>query len=210
MTDTFPTHEDIALYSGAFLHPSFPCPTQLYLCIKDINGVRRRAALQESPPNVLYTDACRALRDVAAFNPTQWTERFQLPKDRSRLGLPRVYKSATLLYGMMTVSKQAKIEYPAARRLADAKALVDLLAQEKVKIDGHEVCIAWPLAVAGAALGGPWVPERLIVNRYLQALAEEGEASHGVVVFLDRLLKFWASGKTGWEDCFSTWQCIVP
>ena len=98
MTDTFPTHDDIALYSRAFFHPSFPCLTQLYLCTKEINGVRRRAALQESPPNVLYTDASRALRDVAAFNPTQWTERFQLPNDRSRLGLLLVYKSVTLLY----------------------------------------------------------------------------------------------------------------
>ncbi len=65
--------------------------------------------------------------------------------------------------------------------------------------------LAWPLAVVGVALTGDGdgdAADREFVTQTLHHISTHRDAYYGPTLSLSKLRKFWASGKTGWEDCY--------
>ncbi|KAK8150214.1 hypothetical protein G3M48_003509 [Beauveria asiatica] len=63
--------------------------------------------------------------------------------------------------------------------------------------------LAWPLAVVGVTLTSQGdAAERDFVTQTLRRISTHRDAYYGPTLCLDKLHKFWASGKTGWEDCY--------
>ncbi|KAM3512113.1 hypothetical protein MY11210_004249 [Beauveria gryllotalpidicola] len=63
--------------------------------------------------------------------------------------------------------------------------------------------LAWPLAVVGVTLTGQGdAAERDFVTQTLRGISTHRDAYYGPTLCLGKLHKFWASGKTGWEDCY--------
>ncbi|OAA71088.1 Zn(2)-C6 fungal-type DNA-binding domain protein [Akanthomyces lecanii RCEF 1005] len=63
--------------------------------------------------------------------------------------------------------------------------------------------LAWPLAVVGVTLNGDGdAAAREFVTQTLHQVSTHRDAYYGPTLALNKLRKFWASGKTGWEDCY--------
>ncbi|KAM3559644.1 hypothetical protein MY1884_003353 [Beauveria asiatica] len=63
--------------------------------------------------------------------------------------------------------------------------------------------LAWPLAVVGVTLTSQGdAAERDFVTQTLRRISTHRDAYYGPTLCLDKLHKFWASGKRGWEDCY--------
>ncbi|OAA63096.1 Zn(2)-C6 fungal-type DNA-binding domain protein [Cordyceps fumosorosea ARSEF 2679] len=69
--------------------------------------------------------------------------------------------------------------------------------------------LAWPLAVVGVTLSGEGdAPEREFVAQTLHRISTHRDAYYGPTLCLSKLRRFWASRKTGWEDCYDE-ACAV-
>lgn len=63
--------------------------------------------------------------------------------------------------------------------------------------------LAWPLAVVGVTLtGDDDAAAREFVTQTLRQISTHRDAYYGPTLALNKLRKFWASGKTDWEDCY--------
>lgn len=63
--------------------------------------------------------------------------------------------------------------------------------------------LAWPLAVVGVTLTGQSdAAERDFVTQTLRGISTHRDAYYGPTLCLGKLHRFWASGNTGWEDCY--------
>ncbi|KAJ3476821.1 hypothetical protein NLG97_g9006 [Lecanicillium saksenae] len=206
--DTFPTEEDISLYYAANIHSSFPCPTDLFYCINDINSLRRQLSSRQLQTGINFTAIDGLLAKISKFQPENWTERYEVPA-AVRVPAARVYKAATTLYAMVSLSGHMEKPFSPSERIAEADRLLRLI-EGVSKIWGSHIALAWPLTVAGASLGRAGTSQQRAVDRALLAVSQSCGASAGLYLALECLRKFWASGATEWDDCFVEWQCVAP
>ncbi|TQV96423.1 fungal specific transcription factordomain-containing protein [Cordyceps javanica] len=207
------TNEDLYAYITGDFNTAFPCPTQLFLCLRDINRLRREIAGGRRTANspALQGAALAIIRDIASFAPEAWTERYALPERALvRLQLALVFKSATMLYGMMTLAAHAGMPFPAHQRFATADVIVELVLSIMQVLGYDELAMVWPLMVAGASLGRAARSKQAVVDGLLLGISRGPCPSVGVYLGLECLRRFWKSGKTEWDECFTTWQATVP
>ncbi|OAA81002.1 C6 finger domain protein [Akanthomyces lecanii RCEF 1005] len=207
--EAFFTNEDVYAYCADELMETFPCPTQLFLCIRDINRARRDIAGGQYSTGIVRKMMQAIFRIIASFEPQTWRERYVLPEPEVRFQLAAMYKSATMLYGMMTLAAYAGVPSDASHRIASTEGIVDLALALSQPLGDH-LALAWPLMVAGASLGGAPPGKQAVVDRLLLSISQGVYASNGVFFALERLRMFWKSGKTEWDECFSTWQAAIP
>lgn len=207
--EAFLTNEDVYAYYAHEIMQTFPCPTQLFLCIRDINRARRDMAGGQCGSRIVRESMQATFHIVVSFEPHMWRERHVLPDPGVRFQLAAVYKSATLLYGMMTLAAYAEVPFDASHRIAAADGIMDLVLALAQPL-GHHAALAWPLMVAGASLGGAPSARQAVVDRLLLSVSQGIYANNGVFYTLECLRVFWKSGKTEWDECFSTWQAPLP
>lgn len=81
--------------------------------------------------------------------------------------------------------------------------IIALMHEVLPLIPKRPTSLAWPLAVIGATLTQESdVAERAFVEKTLTTISTHRDAYYGPTLALEKLRAFWASGKTGWEDCF--------
>ncbi|KAF1735800.1 putative transcriptional regulatory protein [Beauveria bassiana] len=81
--------------------------------------------------------------------------------------------------------------------------ILSLIREVLPLIAERPTSLAWPLAVVGVTLTGQGdVAERDFVTQTLRRISTHRDAYYGPTLCLGKLHKFWASGKTGWEDCY--------
>ncbi len=197
--------DDTYLLYASELHENFPCPTQLYRCIVDINRLRAQDASGHYDNKLIRATTTVILASIQRFKAEGWAERPQLRTSEIRLLIAQVYKFATELYLRLSLNKHTRSQVTLSLRIRMSKRITDLV-ERLVAICGYHYSQAWPLTVAGAALGCVSFSYQLVIDRHLLAISGMFSSSRGVFIALQCLRKFWASGKTGWEDCFTEWQ----
>ncbi|EGX95520.1 hypothetical protein CCM_00174 [Cordyceps militaris CM01] len=81
--------------------------------------------------------------------------------------------------------------------------ILALIRQLLPLIPQRPTSLAWPLAVVGVTLHGEGdAVERDFVLHILHRISTHRDAYYGPTLCLNKLRKFWASGKTDWEDCY--------
>ncbi len=176
------------------------CPRPLLLNIISINHLRR-----EGPAAASAVDPGGLLEDIDGFSPADWTVGKATAATRPQwLLLGCVYQSAVALYCVLSL-QSAGVLRPTARTAAlDAshyERLMQLLRRALVALPHLRHSMMWPLAVAGirAARGGA-EDRRFVVEQLAECSRVGGTALP--LQATEMLRSFWASGKTGWDDCF--------
>lgn len=191
---------------------SLPCPRPLFLCIQDINALRRRLANDcgNLPPQYARTAAHAVFERIRGFRPETWGVGVPaMPTPDICAAVAAVFQRAVTLYGLMTLAAHVGIPFAARQRVAAVRAFMEAMRSTVVKI-GHHFGLVWPVIVAGAALGGAPAELQKNINRILSIICEDVSTSDGALLGLQCLRRFWASGKTEWDECFSTWLATVP
>ncbi|KAJ6786369.1 hypothetical protein PWT90_02856 [Aphanocladium album] len=215
-TESDVSYSDIYSYYSCAVVAEVPCPTVLFVCITDINRLRARIAREEWEDGggdgggtaAVKKAANTILKHALAFQPGTWTERYKLPGLDIAHPIAAMFRHAVVLYGTRTLAGHAGIHVGEESRLAAARELLTAIKEATAKV-GNFLGATWPLMVAGASLAGA-AAEQEEVASLLNALTQQPNPSDGLWLGIECLRRFWASGKTGWDDCFSTWHTTVP
>ncbi|OAQ96760.1 hypothetical protein LLEC1_01428 [Akanthomyces lecanii] len=198
---SFSTEELIFFYDKN-LHPSFPCPTELFERIVEINNLRVHVYSSPSPEQ--RAGALAILQRIDAFQPLQWVESsYELP-DRPEVPLmASIYQLAVGLFGVMALQAAGLGTQDKAGRRS---SLVTVLAAAW-KLEHCRDALNWPLAVAGCALAdGGASSERAFVCQCLEDAAKHVFAVHPLLI-MAKLKQFWESGMVQWDRC---WGELCP
>ena len=195
---------------GDGLFPSLLCPPSLFLDIIRINHLRVQGAGSSSVNDSAQSTAFAILKRIDAFSPEQWAATSTSTLEEWVL-LALIHQSTIALYcisSLQSVSILPSTRQLKATRITHGNRLFPLLkkamASRRIK-----KCLAWPLVVAGMEAVNCGPSERQFVE---EQLSEMGQAIGSPVPLLGIavLKRFWATGKTGWDDCFDVPYAFVP
>lgn len=204
-TNIYSDNDDAYLLYASELHENFPCPTQLYRCVVDINRLRAQCLSAECDDEAITTAIRGIVTSIQGFRPKAWTERPEIRNAEVRKLIAEMYQTSIYLYLRLALENYMRPPITSAQRISMSRqitALVECL----VATCGYHNSQAWPLTVAGAALGCSPACYQLIVDQHLLDMGSMFTPGRGTLMSLQCLRKFWASGKTGWEECFTEWQ----
>jgi hypothetical protein len=198
------------------------CPPSLLLDIVRINHLR--ALAMRGVASVLHTsrennedndennnmpahaDAQAILDHALAFSPEELADKNANERTRaSWLLMGRVHQSAVVLYCILALQhvrllpsrKSAAIERAASAHYD--RLLLDL--KEGFRQVHFKTCLFWPLVVAGARAARGSAFERAFITEQLGEAVKDIGSSMPVLARAT-LVRFWESGKTGWDECF--------
>ncbi|KAI1431052.1 hypothetical protein GGR50DRAFT_112423 [Xylaria sp. CBS 124048] len=191
------------------------CPTALFTAILKINHLRALSITCLGPmdsisspssteDNIIYNNAQTIIREIQAFFPSAYAERNGNERTRDKWFLvARIHQCAVVLYGILSLQSVFFLpETSALKRLVTMnydQLLLDL--KEGFKHGHLQNCLFWPLMVAGAcAARGTAFERAFIADLLTDSVGDMG----GAMPLLARatLMRFWASGKVRWDDCF--------
>ncbi|KAK2594079.1 hypothetical protein QQS21_008228 [Conoideocrella luteorostrata] len=212
------TPELCAVYSKT-MYSEMPCPTHLFLNIIQINRLRTQLAATVSYKDVIWPLARDIFVDIERFSPENWIEPYPVPQKPEMVLVGKIFKTAVTLYGVLSLppppmsspppaegdSPQTH-ETPTAASYQKTKvAIRDKLmrqACQAMDIRPTKIYLSWPLAVLGVALVDGKPSDQATIEDYLRKISVAPQSYCGPTITLNKLKAFWASGKTGWEDCF--------
>lgn len=181
-----------------------PCPTILFMEMHSISQLRTKAISGASPTDVILPAAKAILNRISAFSPNTWTETYSLPDVPEVPLLAHIFKLAVGLYLLVTlpdhVGNSLFVSADSAR-VTHRNKLLDRI-KTAWRLRGCISGLIWPLAVVGFALRDGSDADQALVCSYLVKFTEDPSGTRGAVVTRERLMAFWASGKTAWEDCW--------
>ncbi|KAF2741253.1 hypothetical protein EJ04DRAFT_547643 [Polyplosphaeria fusca] len=190
------------LYEGIFCYSL--CPTPLFRHIASINLLRARIARGTMDVATGKIEALRLLMRIDAFSTQQWMEmrETKYPKEFTLIGT--VFQAAAVIYCILSLQCLGTLEE--TQEIRDMRGMyTDLL------FDGIEQGLAdpltrffmlWPNIVAGVIAGKHRPGTQIWISDTLASLGREHGQSMSILAKA-ALGKFWASGKTTWEDCFT-------
>ncbi|TDZ18423.1 hypothetical protein Cob_v008619 [Colletotrichum orbiculare MAFF 240422] len=191
---------------AAEVTPFHMCPLPLLAEIIRVNHLRSQAFEGTSAADHVSRQACDALDRIEAFSPESWSLAKPRPTASSRddwTTVGHIYKSAVAVYTILSLQSLSVLPVTAglrARSAAHGRALQRLLVEALPSARTKRFMI-WPLVVLGAgAVHGGRRP-RDFVARWLPVLSFELGTSVPLTARLV-LERFWASGRTGWDECF--------
>ncbi|OAA70554.1 Zn(2)-C6 fungal-type DNA-binding domain protein [Cordyceps fumosorosea ARSEF 2679] len=179
-------------------YSELPCPSVLFLCIHRISQLRMRLANGE-PAAALRPLARAILDEVELFDANSWTEPWGVPDDKPALRvLARAYRAAVRLYGIMT------LPLPTTSAHGKETARDELMAHVRAAMPllDAKLALHWCLPVAGVALADGPLEDRALVEYVLMGWKQDMEFYLPFHV-RDTLRRFWASGSTAWDDCWT-------
>ena len=191
------TTEELLFFYGEILHPSFPCPTELFERIIEINNLRVKIYSSPSPQRL--AGALSILQRIDAFQPLTWTESsYELP-DRPEVPLmASIYQLSVGLFGIMALQEAGLGSLDKAER---RRSLVRVL-EAAWKLEHCRDALNWPLAVVGCALADGGTPsEQAFICQCLEDAAKHVFAVHPLVI-ISKLKRFWESGMVHWDKCW--------
>lgn len=142
--------------------------------------------------------------EIAKFSPEFWTEKYPLPDRREVTMFASLFKLTTTIFAGATLPPSNAELYnwkTAHRGLLRDRALF-LLKDLWTEPECHG-SLCWPLAVTGFALaGGSSSQQDDIAEMLLTLYNSLAERCAGALAARQKLLAFWASGLTGWDNCW--------
>ncbi|OAA55974.1 C6 zinc finger domain protein [Akanthomyces lecanii RCEF 1005] len=191
----------------------FCCPSVIFLAIHHTTQLRVAVAAADSAlplPAGLFSSACKIAEEIHDFSPSLWTETYKIPPQPLIAHFGRVYQAAAALYALLSLPRALARVFSGASSTEGDKAARwrqrALLFQTVEEARGPLAslgCGTWPLAVLGAAYHDGLLEEQAAIIQLLREThARTPNADCGAGAMVRDLAEFWASGKTGWEDCF--------
>lgn len=203
----WPDADVLQIYTHTF-DVDFPCPSRLFLAVRHLSHVRvEAAAAAPAMMRRLLSAATRIADEIGRFSPEDWTERYEIPPRPLSYLLGRVFKTAVTLFAFLALPRvlsrpflSVEATHGTDPRIHHRSVLTRLLVEAyatRLEKDGW----CWPLAVLGVALHDGTAAEQAAVLGLLDEISAPG-AYCGPAMLSILLPEFWASGKTGWDDCF--------
>ena len=178
------------------------CPTPLFAEIAKINQIRNLI----SKPNCtnkdgLQKNAYAVLRRVYNFSPAAWTQSNEFVTEESKL-IVDIHQSAVALYCMSSLQSIGAL--PPDLLLRDncdmERQILHELLERLLRRRPHGYTF-WPLMVLGVqAVDGSPALRAFVRKNMIDLSASSG--TYSPLAAKDILERFWASGKTEWDDCF--------
>lgn len=181
--------------------PLFYCPAPLFREIFLINRLRLDAAVSDgsSEPSL-----CDILHRVDMFSVPLMDESIDETKANALLFISLLFKSSVAVFAALTLpcTSQCSPSRPCAElqkvHRANLFHLLDTTAEFLPLLD-H---ILWPVVVAGTAAATGTVENQMLVEMYLLNGVRDPFTGGCTGAALATMRKFWASGKTEWDECF--------
>jgi len=181
-------------------------PPELFDQLVTIGHLRFRATNPREEPrrtDNLLQEAHNVLQNIQSFSPGQWAE----SKPRSTADwafIGRVYQAATVIYCISSLQSLSVL--PSTSSLQNSclmqSELLQGLLEESLLVPKLRWFLLWPLVILGTqATSGDCTVRRIFVQNKLSEMSRFIGVSSPLVA-KDVLERFWASGKTGWDDCF--------
>lgn len=183
------------------IFPYIICPEPLFMDIVTISNLRGQVA-SESLEDTTRHAGDEVLSRIIDFSPAQWA--LERPKYRKQWELvATMYQCSCVLYCIFSL--QDHFILPCSPEMQSTRqAYGDILFSLMEEALGSFYVgkfMAWPLIVAGVEAAHR--PKG--VQRKVAAALEVFSVNTGIstpLVARTMLERFWASGKTGWDDCF--------
>ncbi|KAJ6783655.1 hypothetical protein PWT90_10829 [Aphanocladium album] len=194
-------HDEIEAVFSLRFYSELPCPTVLFLCMHRITKLRMRLADGE-PAAEIQPLAEIILDKVEAFDSQTWSEPYGVPENTVFRTLARAYQAAVRLYAIMTMPPCLSVVTGEMYRKEPAREELMGLIREVLPQLESKVTLHWCLPVAGVALADGPVEDQEFLEYIFMGLKQEVEFYLPFHI-RDTLKAFWASGLTGWEDCWT-------
>ncbi|KAM3506208.1 hypothetical protein MY11210_007647 [Beauveria gryllotalpidicola] len=208
-----------------------PAPMDLRIAIYKINRLRFAAAAVATKPTpaaaaaaaaaVLTPLVHRQLDDIDAADVDDWCMENAVYGLEHSLSLARIFRLAVRLFALLTLPRSATTSWARAAAAASddesdpyrsvcAAQRTELLARMRALFPQleYQPNLRWPMVVAGVATaaaadgGEAAAADRAFVSESLRIIWEQPVVACGPMKCRELLQRFWASGKTEWEECF--------
>ncbi|KAL7800282.1 hypothetical protein V8C37DRAFT_12597 [Trichoderma ceciliae] len=181
--------------------PLFYCPAPLFREIFLINRLRLSAAV---PDGLSEPSLCHVLRRIDMYPVPLMAESMDQKRANDLLLVSLLFKSAVAVFGGLTLpcTSQCSSCKPCAELLRTHRSnlfhLLDTTSEFLPLLD-H---ILWPVVVAGTAAATGTVADQMLVEMYLLNGVRDPFTGGCTGAALGTMRRFWASGKTEWDECF--------
>ncbi|EGX88332.1 C6 finger domain protein [Cordyceps militaris CM01] len=189
----------------------WPFPVDLVVVTKHITEVRVQAAFQTKKAAVLQHRMQHLLQTINAFDPDTWAADLAIDKGPTTPAIGRIFQIATRLYGIIALPVSVTAAAPKATdpgvasrdrlRVTQRAELLARLRDVWPSLPDADNMV-WPLLVAGVTLTDGQAEDRAFVVGCLDGMWRRTLADVAPLLGLEKLRRFWQSGKRGWEDCF--------
>ncbi|RFU73025.1 hypothetical protein TARUN_9234 [Trichoderma arundinaceum] len=181
--------------------PLFYCPAPLFRELFLINRLRLEAATSDG---VSEPSLCEVLHRIDMYPVPLMSEPMDEKRANDLLLVSLLFKSAVAVFGALTLpcTSQCSSCKPCAElqrvHRANLLHLLDTTSEFLPLLD-H---ILWPVVVAGTAAATGAVADQMLVEMYLLNGVRDPFTGGCTSAALATMRRFWASGKTGWDECF--------
>ncbi|KAM3530762.1 hypothetical protein NHJ13051_001202 [Beauveria bassiana] len=203
-----------------------PAPMDLRIAIFKINRLRFASATATKPTPAaaaLTPLVHRQLNDIDAADVDDWCMNNAVYGLEHSLSLARIFRLAVRLFALLTLPRSATTSWARAAVAPDedendpyrsvcAAQRTELLARMRALFPQleYQPNLRWPMVVAGVATAAAangdaaaaTAADRAFVSESLRIIWEQPVVACGPMRCRELLQRFWASGKTEWEECF--------
>lgn len=188
---------------GNGLYPTLLCPPALFRNIIGINHVRLKASESPLTSAEFQCEAQDLLTQIEDFSPEELAENNESCSALWLL-LGRVWQSSVMLYCISSLQALSVLPFTRALRAKRAEHCDRLIMCLEVALVRRELknFMLWPLVIAGEEAVHGQAGLRMLIGTHLKHMGRTLGSplpSHAKGI----LETFWASGKTGWDDCFN-------
>lgn len=220
--DLFSLSEIRDVYRSRFF-TAFLCPTDLFVQIRVISQLRAQVVMG-APARLVLSTAADIFASIVSFSPANWTssepDNWAFPNYPETFTLlSEIFKAAVYLYAIVSLPEYASSSCPLdtdlglsskgsasyeSLKASHRNALVQML--RSTKNPSHRLydkrCLYWPMIVAGVAVADGDKADQEDIGARLHEEGVHPGSSAAPLVVEEKLRALWASGKTGWDDCF--------
>ncbi|KAJ6790413.1 hypothetical protein PWT90_07656 [Aphanocladium album] len=210
----------VILLNGDRIYHDRPFPIPHALVLIHLTRLRYELATSawEAPPwESLVVFIRGQYRKLHSFDEDGWAVQTTGYSAAHHKALAEVYRVAIWLYAILTlprpaVSQWAEVDMPlpSCGQAINAYDRVRTLYRSELltclRRVYHELTyprgVYWPLIVAGVAAVDGAEEDRAFVDDCMHSIWLNPLGGSGMFSSLEKLRRFWASGKTNWDDCF--------
>ncbi|TQW09087.1 fungal specific transcription factor domain-containing protein [Cordyceps javanica] len=196
----FSLHEIKEVFSRQF-YSELPCPSGLFLCMHRISRLRIRWANGESADDIQPLGQ-EILDTVEVFDAKTWKEPYVVPDKPVIPVLARAYQAAVRLYAIMTLPACVSVATGEVYSKAAARDHLMAHIREALPLLESKLALHWCLPVAGVALADGPVEDQELVEYIFMGWKQDLEFYLPFHI-RDTLKRFWRSGSTAWDDCWT-------
>lgn len=187
-----------ALYKHMF--PHILCPLDLFLNIMCVNQLRKRAASSPILDETHVTEAQEILDNITAFDPHVWAAG---PLFEEWLIVANMYKAATAVYCIASLQFLKVLSLSSRMGILRSGFGKNLRTSLNQAMDYPKIIqyTLWPMIIAGVDATDRSQKNRDWISQCLLALSRS-QGSGSPLKVRAVLVRFWARGLSGWDECF--------